>query len=153
MLVENPYATSLVCGRMVAWRHESLFPQCFFQVPSPHFLSASSSSVTITVGLCPCLCCLLSAFQQKLWVFVRLDYPEAVNLVTHNRYHPHVFPSDQSGLFDNFIFLSMSAHGCPFPFVLCFGPLDSSACIDPVCPHALGLFTPVTLINSLWYLH
>jgi len=67
--------------------------------------------------------------------------PEAVNLVILNRYRPHLFPTDKSGLTDNYIFFSMSVkkrRSMPFPSELCFGPWDSSSGIDWVGPPALG---------------
>lgn len=77
--------------------------------------------------------------------FTCLVDPEAVNLVIHNRYQPHLFPTDKSSLSDKFIFLCMSVKGCPFSpsFVL----VPSSAGIDSVCPHALGPFRHIALVK------
>lgn len=110
--------------------YESFLPLCLFQVLSPTVSYLIFSSYLFYL-LSPLAIVHLTVFVlyflpfPRCWEFMCLVDPEAVNLVIHNRYQPHLFPTDKSGLSDNYIFLSMSVKGWPFPlcFVLVLGIL------------------------------
>lgn len=88
-------------------------------VPLLGSISRCVSSYFLSVSLVPLLSplvfvCLPFLPVLRVCEFMCLADPEAVNLVIHNRYQPHLFSADKSDLSDNYISLCTSAKGCPF---------------------------------------
>lgn len=121
------------CAHADIKTYGSFLPLCLFQVLSPNasYLICSpylSFYYSLHWPLSLLLCYFILYFLPfpRCWEFMCLVDPEAVNLVIHNQYQPHLFPTDKSGLSDNYIFLSSSSvKGWPFSpcFVLVPGIL------------------------------
>lgn len=126
------------------WRQINLFFLCAsfrFCLPMCLILFSPSVSLSIPLFVGP-LSVLLSLFSTLCLSpdakSLCLVDPEAVYLVIRNQYRTHFFPTDKSGLSDNYIFLSISVKGCPFPPILfwslgffCWYWLGLSKCTGP----------------------
>lgn len=101
--------TWLLSGHSVMKTYESFLPLRLLQAPSPD-ASYLVFALYLFLLLSPLAFVLLPLFStffryEMLGVWVYLVDPNAVNLVIHNQYWPHLFPRDRNGPSDMY-FLS-----------------------------------------------